>query len=161
MLMAQIETVKTSNIPSAIKKVENKLEDQMIMIKAMVSSKIKKLEKSLPELIGKHAPSGQPSGRRSKQNDSGKIRISGEVVIENQIEVLSEGDIRAPSQLKSLVTTPEVDEPTHSPDDLVQHQQPNSHPTSHSRSQMERTLSGGEHNSSTGENDEYIKMLIR
>ena len=137
---------------------------QMIMIKGMISSKMKKLEKSLPELIGKHspiAPSGQASGRRSRQNDSGKIRISGEVIIEKSIEVLSEGDIRAPSQLKSLVATPEVDEPTHSPDDMVQLQQPNSHPTSHSRSQMERTLSGEGHNSSTGENDEYVKMLIR
>ena len=77
--------MKTSNIPSAIKKVENKLEDQMIMIKGMVTSKMKSLEKKLPELIGKHSPSspsGQPSGRRSRQNDSGKIRVSGEVVIE-------------------------------------------------------------------------------
>ena len=88
MLMTQIETVKTTNIPSAIKKVETKLEDQMIMIKGMVSSKIKKLEKSLPELIGKHG-GAVSTGRRSKQDsgrpvskkDSGLIRISGEVVM--------------------------------------------------------------------------------
>lgn len=43
MLMTQIETIKNTNIPSAIKKVESKLDDQMIMIKGMVSSKIKKI----------------------------------------------------------------------------------------------------------------------